>query len=102
MDIMEELSIVTNGEVPFEPWTQDEWLTCIEPTMDFIVENQISIPHDTKVKFVKEIAEYLDDLAEADEDEQDFYMLDRAGSNYMKLIAMAPQVPDPCKVWKAS
>jgi hypothetical protein len=91
--VLDEIAAATGGRVaPVREGIGEDWVDIWEPVLDQVVEEEIALPEDLRVRLAAEIAEYLDTWADYDDDE---LMLWRARENFPKFLAMEPKIPDP-------
>jgi hypothetical protein len=90
--ILDDLEAATGGRVaPGREGIGEDWVDIWEPVLDQVVEEEIALPEDLRIRLAAEIAEYLDAWADYDDE----LMLWRARENFPKFLTMEPKIPDP-------
>lgn len=91
--VLNDLQAATGGRVaPVREGIGEDWLDNWEPVLDQLVEEEIDLPEDLRIRFAAEIAEYLDAWSNYGDDE---LMLWRARDNFPKFLDLSPRIEDP-------
>lgn len=91
--ILDDLKTATGGRIdPDLSGIGEDWIGVWEPILDQIVEEEIELPEDLRIRFAAVVADHLDAWSDYGDDE---LMLWRARENFPKFLDLSPKIPDP-------